>query len=84
VFQLRNEVLALLSASALVSMAVLGLAWLSGGSLGAARLSYLGPKPFLTAVAVFVLTSAGAVVCALITYVVPTLRAQDTGEQLTP
>jgi len=84
VFQLRNEVLALLSASALVSMAVLGLAWLSGGSLGAARLSYLGPKPFLTAVAVFVLTSAGAVVCALITYVVPTLRAQGTGEQLAP
>ncbi len=76
--ELRDEVLALAAGSAVVSVGVLVLAWLSGGSLGAARLSYLGPKPLLTALCVFGLTAAGSIAFALIVHLVPTLRADDT------
>ena len=79
--ELRDEVLALAAGSAVVSVGVLGLAWLSGGSLGADRLSYLGPKPLLTALCVFGLATAGAVGFALIVALVPTLRSVDTPDQ---
>ena len=79
--ELRDELLALAAASAVVSVGVLVLAWLSGGSLGAARLSYLGPKPLLTALCVFGLTAAGSMAFALIAHLVPTLRADDTADQ---
>jgi Family of unknown function (DUF6350) len=83
-FELRDEILSLLSASAVVAFGVLGVAWLSAGSLGADRLSYLGPKPLLTALAVFALTACGATAYTLITFIVPTLRARDTADAVTP
>lgn len=81
--ELRDKVIALVLGCALVAMATLTLTWLSGGSLGAARLAYLGPKPVLTALCVFGLTVAGSVGYALVLEILPTLRARGTSEEAT-
>ena len=65
-FELRDQVGALIVSTTIVSIVVLVFMWLSGGALGAARLGYLGPRPLLTALSVWALTTAGALVVALI------------------
>ena len=65
-FELRDHAGVVVVSTTIVSIVVLLFMWLSGGALGAARLGYLGPRPLLTALSVWALTTAGALVVALI------------------
>lgn len=53
-------------ATALAAVAMAGLAWLSGGSVGAARMSIVGPDPVEMAVATFLITGIPAVIVAAV------------------
>jgi uncharacterized membrane protein len=63
---LREELGMMIVSSTLVSLSVLLLAWLSGGSLGANRLSDLGPRPVVTALCVWGLTLVGSLLVPLV------------------
>jgi hypothetical protein len=56
------------------------LAWLAGGSLGAARLAPLGPAPFAVAAALTGLVAAGGCLVALVAHLLPTLWVPRAGD----
>jgi hypothetical protein len=53
-------------AGAMAALAMAGLAWLSGGSVGAARMSIVGPEPLETAAATFLEVGIPAVIVAAV------------------
>jgi hypothetical protein len=70
---LVDEAGALLAGAGLLGVAVVLLAWLSGGSLGAGRLTGLGPAALATGAATFGLVAAGAVLWSLVVRITPTI-----------
>jgi hypothetical protein len=70
---LVDEAVALLVGAGLLGAAVAGLAWLSGGSLGAGRLTGLGPAALAAGAATFGLVAAGAVLWSLVVRITPTI-----------
>jgi hypothetical protein len=70
---LVDELVALLAGCGLLGVAVVVLAWLSGGSLGGGRLTGLGPAALATGVATFGLVAAGAVLWSLVVRITPTI-----------
>jgi len=83
-FQIRDEAGAIVVGASIVSTVVLLLTWLSGGGLGAGRLSYLGPKPVLTGLWVWGLITAGGLLVTLVAAALPRLRGQDAADDGTP
>jgi hypothetical protein len=82
-FQTRDEAGVIVVGTTIVSFAVLGLTGLSGGGLGAGRLSYLGPKPVMTALWVWGLTVAGGLLVTLVLSILPRLRVVDSADDST-
>ena len=82
-FQTRDEAGVIVVGATVVSLGALVLTWLSGGALGAGRLSYLGPKPALTAACLWGLVVAGGLVVTLASAALPRLRGLDTVDDIT-
>jgi hypothetical protein len=54
------------AASAVAGAAMAGLSWFAGGSVGAARMSVVGPEPFVTGIATFLEVGIPAVIVAAV------------------
>jgi hypothetical protein len=77
---LVEDLVAAAGAALVVGVGAGLLAWLAGGSLGAARLAHLGPAPFAVAAALAGLVAAGGCLVALLAHLLPTLWVPREGD----